>query len=53
MPGRRAGVAPRGLIDCMIAAVALRCPATLPACDSDLVQVARAAGVETGDARRR
>ncbi|HET9690885.1 MAG TPA: PIN domain nuclease [Acidimicrobiales bacterium] len=38
---RRAGVTPRGLIDCMIAAVALRHGASLLQFDSDLAQVAR------------
>lgn len=43
---RQAGVTPRGLIDCMIAAVAWRENARLLACDSDLRDVARIAGVE-------
>jgi len=37
---RRAGVTPRGMIDCMIAAVALRSGATLLAADADLGRVA-------------
>lgn len=37
---RRAGVTPRGLIDCMIAAVALRHDAALLAHDLDLVRIA-------------
>lgn len=37
---RRAGVAPRGLIDCMIAAVALRYGADLLAYDADLARIA-------------
>jgi predicted nucleic acid-binding protein len=43
---RQAGVTPRGLVDCMIAAVALRYQAALLACDSDLDQIARIVGLE-------
>ena len=43
---RQAGVTPRGLVDCMIAAIALRYEATLLACDSDLDHVARIVGIE-------
>src|SRR5579859_1403206 len=43
---RQAGVTPRGLVDCMIAAVARRHEATLLACDIDLDRVARVIGVE-------
>ena len=43
---RQAGVTPRGLVDCMIAAIALRYEATLLACDSDLDHVARVVGIE-------
>ena len=43
---RRAGVTPRGMIDCMIAAVALRSGAGLLAADTDLEQVARVMGIE-------
>ncbi len=43
---RRAGVTPRGLVDCMIAAVARRHEATLLACDIDLDRVARVIGVK-------
>ncbi len=43
---RQAGITPRGLVDCMIAAVAWRHQATLLACDSDLEHVARAIGIE-------
>jgi predicted nucleic acid-binding protein len=43
---RQAGVTPRGLIDCMIAAVARREQAALLTCDSDLLHVARVAGIE-------
>ncbi len=43
---RKAGVTPRGLIDCMIAAVAWRRGATVLAHDADLDRVARVVGVE-------
>jgi predicted nucleic acid-binding protein len=43
---RQAGITPRGLVDCMIAAVARRHEATLLACDIDLDRVARVTGVE-------
>jgi len=43
---RRVGVTPRGLVDCMIAAVAWRHEATLLACDIDLDRVARVIGVK-------
>ena len=42
---RRAGVTPRGLIDCLIAAVAWRRGATLLAQDVDLHRVAEVIGV--------
>ena len=43
---RQAGVTPRGLVDCMIAAVAWRHRATLLACDADLDRVASVIGIE-------
>ena len=43
---RQAGITPRGLVDCMIAAVAWRHQATLLACDADLDRVARVIGIE-------
>ena len=43
---RKAGVTPRGLIDCMIAAVAWRSGATVLAHDADLDRVARVIGIE-------
>lgn len=43
---RQAGITPRGLIDCMIAAVAHRHQATVLACDSDLERVARVIGID-------
>lgn len=42
---RRAGITPRGLIDCMIASVALRHGASLLAQDADMNQIARVVGV--------
>jgi predicted nucleic acid-binding protein len=42
---RAAGVTPRGLLDCMIAAVAWRCGATLLAQDVDLDRVAAVIGI--------
>jgi predicted nucleic acid-binding protein len=50
---RQAGVTPRGLVDCMIAAVALRHQATLLACDGDLDRVARIMDIEMDEASRR
>lgn len=43
---RRAGVTPRGMVDCMIAAVALRNRASLLTADSDLDHVARLMSIE-------
>lgn len=43
---RAVGVTPRGMIDCMIAAVAWRTGATLPAADADLDRVARIGGID-------
>jgi predicted nucleic acid-binding protein len=43
---RGMGVAPRGMLDCMIAAVAWRREATLLAHDADLARVAGVIGVE-------
>src|ERR1700726_5080360 len=43
---RQAGITPRGLVDCMIAAVARRHEASLLACDIDLDRVARVIGIE-------
>jgi predicted nucleic acid-binding protein len=42
---RREGVTPRGMIDCMIASVALRSDAVLLACDADLERVAKVMGI--------
>ena len=43
---RQAGVTPRGIGDCMIAAVAYRCHATLLCWDADLDRVAQVIGIE-------
>jgi predicted nucleic acid-binding protein len=43
---RAAGVTPRGLLDCMIAAVAWRRGATLLAADADLHRVAHVVSIE-------
>ena len=43
---RQAGITPRGLVACMIAAVARRHQATLLTCDADLNRVARVIGIE-------
>jgi predicted nucleic acid-binding protein len=50
---RRAGIMPRGLLDCMIVAVARRHAATVLAHDVDVYRVAQIAGVEmdTGSLR--
>jgi predicted nucleic acid-binding protein len=43
---RQPGMTPRGLVDCMIAAVARRHEATLLACDIYLDRVAGVVGIE-------
>jgi predicted nucleic acid-binding protein len=50
---RQAGITPRGLVDCMIAAVAHRYRAALLACDSDLDHVAGVIGIDMDQASRR
>jgi hypothetical protein len=50
---RQSGITPRGMIDCMIAAVARRHRATLLACDSDLDHVASIIGIDLDEASRR
>jgi predicted nucleic acid-binding protein len=50
---RRAGITPRGMIDCMIAAVAWRRGAALLACDVDLERVARVVGIDLDEASHR
>ena len=50
---RRVGVRPRGLLDCMIAAVAHRHGAALLAHDADLDRVARVIGIDRDEASLR
>jgi predicted nucleic acid-binding protein len=50
---RAAGVTPRGMIDCMIAAVAWRRQATLLARDADMDRVARVIGIDLDSASLR
>lgn len=50
---RRAGVTPRGMVDCMIAAVALRTGATLLSYDADLDRLARVAAINLDSASLR
>jgi predicted nucleic acid-binding protein len=50
---RRAGVTPRGMVDCMIAAVAYRHRATLLAADADLSRVATVIGINLDEAATR
>ncbi len=50
---RRAGITPRGMIDCMITSVAWRSGATLLAHDVDLDRLARVIGVPLDDASLR
>ena len=47
---RRAGIAPRGMVDCLIASVAFRHGATLPAADVDLGRVAGMVGIDLDSA---
>lgn len=50
---RAAGVTPRGMVDCMIAAVAWRREATLLAHDGDMGRVARVVGIQVDAASLR
>jgi predicted nucleic acid-binding protein len=50
---RAAAITPRGLVDCMIAAVAWRTGASLLANDADLHRVARVVGIDLDDASLR
>lgn len=50
---RRAGVTPRGMVDCMIASVAWRRGAALLAHDADLDRVARVVGIDLDEASLR
>ncbi len=45
---RRVGVTPRGMVDCMIASVALRHGAALLAQDVDLSRIAEVVGIDVG-----
>lgn len=47
---RRAGVTPRGMVDCLIASVARRHDATLLARDIDLSRVAQVVGIDLDQA---
>jgi predicted nucleic acid-binding protein len=46
----RSGITPRGMIDCMIAAVAWRQGAALLCCDADLNRVAHVIGIDLEEA---
>ena len=50
---RKAGVTPRGMVDCMIAAVAHRRSLALLAWDADMFRVAEVIGIELDDASLR
>lgn len=50
---RQSGVTPRGMIDCMIAAVAWRRGAALLCRDADLTRVAHVIGIELDEASTR
>jgi predicted nucleic acid-binding protein len=50
---RRAGVTPRGMVDCMIAAVALRQGATLLSHDADMDRLAEVTGIALDEASLR
>jgi hypothetical protein len=47
---RRAGITPRGMVDCMIASVAWRHGATLLAHDADMTRVANVVGIDIDEA---
>jgi hypothetical protein len=47
---RRAGVTPRGMVDCLIASVAYRHRAVLLAADADLARVAGVVGIDLDEA---
>ncbi|MGH3483197.1 MAG: type II toxin-antitoxin system VapC family toxin [Nocardioidaceae bacterium] len=50
---RSAGVTPRGMVDCQIAAVAWRCGATLLSRDVDLYRVAKVTDIDVDTASTR
>jgi predicted nucleic acid-binding protein len=47
---RRSGITPRGLVDCMIAAVAIRRSAALLSYDADLARIANLMGIALDEA---
>ena len=50
---RQAGITPRGMVDCMIAAVAYRRALALLAWDADMFRVAQVIGIELDEASLR
>ena len=46
---RQAGITPRGMVDCMIAAVAHRRALTLLAWDADMIRVAEVIGIDVDE----
>jgi hypothetical protein len=50
---RQAGITPRGLVDCLIAAVAWRNQATLLTSDSDLLHIAGVVGIGLDESSQR
>jgi predicted nucleic acid-binding protein len=46
---RQAGITPRGMVDCMTAAVAHRLDLTLLAWDADMIRVAEVIGVDVDE----
>jgi predicted nucleic acid-binding protein len=50
---RQAGITPRGMVDCMIAAVAYRRALALLAWDADMFRVAKVIGIELDEASLR
>lgn len=50
---RRAGITPRGMVDCLVAAVAWRTNAAVLAQDADLGRVARVIGIDLDEASLR
>ena len=50
---RQAGVTPRGMVDCMIAAVAHRCDLALLSWDADMFRVAGIVGIDLDEASLR
>lgn len=50
---RASGITPRGMVDCMVAAVAVRTGATILTHDADLGRIGRVVGFEVDDASRR